>query len=190
MFLRNVMPYIILLVLLAGAGATFVLVKNQPATPTDVSIDSTKPISTATTSEPATTVRKIDEHLTVNGTPAAIDFCGKVYQAKRVFINDVDIVERIAKLAAENKLVEAYPAYKGTGEICRNIEQNNKEQALLRVAASPPTHIEGGDVVYPVFIDDVAFIVNPTRNYIAEVGGPEFPDPGNFGVYIPIGDLK
>ena len=50
---------------------------------------------------------KIDEHLfgdriTYNTTPQDIIFCGKTYKAMRIFIDGIDVVQRIADLATKN----------------------------------------------------------------------------------------
>lgn len=135
---------------------------------------------------------KIDEHLTIDNTLRDVNFCGKIYKVKQVIIDGVDVVQRIATFARENKKVNAYPQYKGTGEICEKIQKVYKEQSELKITHQNYGQIEGGDYVYSLtFNDDLSFIISASRNEISEeVSGPEFPDPGLFGVFVPIGTLK
>lgn len=143
-----------------------------------------------TTSSTPSTIEKIDEHLTIDNTLRDVNFCGTTYRAKQVLLDGVDVVQRIAELATEKKQVPVVPQYKGTGEICKKIAQNNLERAVLKIETRPAGYIEGGEIVYPLTIDTISFITSLAMNNIAEVGGPEFPDPGNFGIFIPIGNLK
>jgi hypothetical protein len=132
---------------------------------------------------------KIDEHLTIENTLRDVNFCGTIYRAKMVTIDGVDVLQRIAESATERKMVPSFPLYKGTAEICRKISQTATEHSILTIDTGSPGPIEGGEIVYPINIMGISFIVNLSANDIAEVGGPEFPDPGNFGVFIPVANL-
>lgn len=56
--------------------------------------------SSATTTQSG----KIDEYLTIDNTLRNVNFCGTAYQAKQVFIDGVDIVQRIAKRVTASSL--------------------------------------------------------------------------------------
>lgn len=133
---------------------------------------------------------QIDEHLTINHVPRHVTFCGKTYRAQQIVIDGVDVVQRIAELATDQKKIETHPRYIGTGHICNKLQQNYAADSELHVVWHTAGKIEGGQAVYPVEVAPVSFVVNPDTNVIFEVGGPEFPDPGNFGTFIPIGNLK
>jgi hypothetical protein len=108
----------------------------------------------------------------------------------QIIIDGVDVVQRIAELAGKNIEVKAYPEYKGAGDICTKIEKDYKDHANLHIIVGGVGQIEGGTSVYSIRIMPTSFIVSLDTDIISEVGGPEFSDPGNFGVFIPIGKLK
>lgn len=56
--------------------------------------------STATTTQSG----KIDEHLTIDNTSRALIFCGVPYQTKQVFIDGVDVIQRVASLVSSSNL--------------------------------------------------------------------------------------
>lgn len=136
-------------------------------------------------------VGQIDEHLFVNSTLREVVFCGKSYQVKQLVIDGVDVVQRVAELAKENKKIKEYPQYKGAREICNEIQKTYREQSPLKLD-SHLGKVEGGKFVYFLNIaGSTSFIISLNTNSISEeVSGPEFPDPGLFGVFIPIGSLK
>lgn len=44
---------------------------------------------------------KIDEYLTINNTLRYVNFCDKTYKVKQVFIDEMDVVQRIAEIITE-----------------------------------------------------------------------------------------
>jgi hypothetical protein len=56
--------------------------------------------STATTTQ----IGKIDEHLTIDNTFRDVNFCGTTYKVKKIIIDGVDAVQRIADLVTASNL--------------------------------------------------------------------------------------
>jgi len=172
------------------AAVTLAPIHRQSSTQLEALSTATTTPQTVVTTPIVSSQIRVDEHLAIDETLRDVSFCGSTYRAKQVLIDGIDVVRRIADFATERKLVSMYPQYKGTGEICRKLELKKQEHAVLKVIVHSSGQIEGGNTVYPLDVESIPFIVNPSMNNIAEVGGPEFPDLGNFGVFIPIGELK
>jgi hypothetical protein len=86
-------------------------VLQMPITSTTTDRSNLTPLGTPYTRPPegkssATTTQsgKIDEHLTIDNTFRDVNFCGTTYRVKQVFIDGVDVVQRIAKLVTASNL--------------------------------------------------------------------------------------
>lgn len=67
---------------------------------------------------------KIDEHLTINNSPRDINFCGNTYRVKQVFIDGVDVAQRIAELATTKQIVEKGSGRELSEAVCWNVIHN------------------------------------------------------------------
>jgi hypothetical protein len=77
--------------------------------------------------------------LVVDSTPENVVFCGVTYRAKRVTIAGVDIVQRIADLAAANrKDPQDPPRFWSPNNVCDAVLKQYPEAAILGVHVFPP----------------------------------------------------
>ncbi len=97
----------------------------------------------------------------------------------------------MSEISKENVKSNNLPQYKGTGEICNKILHNKLENDEIGIVTNYGP-IEGGARHYSILIDNnIGFLIEPVTKKIYEiVSGPEFPDPGGFGTFIPIGYLE
>lgn len=141
--------------------------------------------------ENTTQTGMIDEHLTIDPTLREVNFCGNTYNVKQVMIDGVDVVQRIAEIAENNVKVESFPQYIGTERICRDIQKTYKVGSEIIITRTGSGKIEGGQSVYYINIENLSFIINLNTNYLfEEMSGPEYPDPGAFGVFVPLTTFK
>lgn len=200
---QNIIITIVALIILVGGVYVYSLPNTGVVVDTPKQIVSDTETST-TTSPPyvappevekpwgdTTQTGKIDEHLTINNTLRDVNFCGNTYKVKQVLVDEVDVVQRIAEIAGKNVTVEEFPQYEGTERICRDIQKKYKMGSELVITRTGSGKIEGGQSVYYIGTENLSFIINLETNYLFEqMGGPEYPDPGAFGVFIPLATFK
>lgn len=151
-------------------------------------------IDTSPVSVPVEQSGKIDEHLTINNELRDVNFCGKTYKVKQILIDGVDVVQRVAELAGENKKVSTFPKYKGTDEICEAIISNYAETAELKVGGHKAfPNNAGKEIDYTLGIDNprvvgilFQFDISTSKNTIYQLGETY----GDFVERIPIGTIK
>lgn len=86
--------------------------------------------------EPADSIpARFDEHITIENTLRNMNFCGEIFTAKQIFIDGVDVLQRIAELATTQQASEtarppAPPA------LCLNIIHNMPSTSVLGTLAS------------------------------------------------------
>lgn len=115
----------LLIPILAIAGIAFTLTHRQSLTPPNA-LSSSLPTSptAATTSVIVSKANKIDEHLTIDETLREVNFCGTTYRAKQVFIDGVDVVQRIAQLVTTGQLIRESDKENLSESICSNFAAN------------------------------------------------------------------
>ena len=139
------------------------------------------PISPATSyTEVASTTQsgKIDEHLTIDNTFINVTFCDKVLKSRQIFIDGVDVVQRIAYLAT-NELTEQKGFANTTfGQaICNSMPYNLYTKGVLETAdVTIFTDNDAGfskmpGKTYAVFLSARQFFINPSMNAIFSIGG-------------------
>ncbi len=211
MKMQNIIIAVLTLIILGGGVYIFGLQKNNMIIPrSNIVEDVVSPTllpygqSATTTSPPyvappeaekvwadTTQSGKIDEHLTIDNALRDVNFCGKTYKVKQVLVDGVDVVQRIAEIAGKNITVEEFPQYEGTERICRDIQKKYEVGSELVITRTGSGKIEGGQSVYYIGTENLSFTINLETNYLFEqMGGPEYPDPGAFGVFIPLATFK
>ena len=122
---------------------------------------------------------KIDEHLTIDNTFRNVSFCGdKVLKSRQIFIDGVDVVQRIAYLAS-NELTEKNFDGSTFGQgICNSMPGNviyTKGILETRDVVTFDGMDDGSTVItgktYIVFLSAMQFAINPSTNAIFSVGG-------------------
>lgn len=140
------------------------------------------PISTATSyTEVFSTTQsgKIDEHLTIDNTLTNVTFCERLtFKSRQIFIDGVDIVQRIAYLAS-NELTEKDPDGITFGQrMCDSMPHNvvyTKGILKTRDVTTFDGMNDGFTVItgktYGVNIGSMQYAINPSANEIFVVGG-------------------
>lgn len=124
--------------------------------------------SSATTTQAG----KIDEHLTIDNTLREVIFCGVSYQTKQVFIDGVDVIQRIAMFVAESNL----DYMKG---ICSVAEAFRKNGLL---------HLEKNEIgVSPVIREESESDIVYRMNLVSPVGN--FQHIGDFKIDVSTGRI-
>ncbi|MCH8987070.1 hypothetical protein IIA94_02790 [Patescibacteria group bacterium] len=121
---------------------------------------------------------KIDEHLTIDNTFINVTFCDKVLKSRQIFIDGVDVVQRIAYLAT-NELTEQKGFANTTfGQaICNSMPYNLYTKGVLETAdVTIFTDNDAGfskmpGKTYAVFLSARQFFINPSMNAIFSIGG-------------------
>ena len=120
---------------------------------------------------------KIDEHLTIDNTLRDVNFCGKVYQVKQVFIDGVDVVQRIADLVRSNDISSTSKGLENlTEDTCKSVPFNQQSELNIggiSVYASdlPIERINAENKTYGIFTPIFQVAVNPSRNEIYSING-------------------
>jgi hypothetical protein len=115
---------------------------------------------------------KIDEHLTIDNTLRDIDICGTTYQVKQIFIDEVDVLQRISELlqnselAPENKVAREFSL-----SFCKNTSFSlPKELEIGEIPIyaydSPPEQINEENKTYGIFVSIFFIAVRPSINQI------------------------
>lgn len=145
---------------------------NPYATTTDCVPTPPPPLPEATTT-PQIQTGKIDEHLTINTTLRDVNFCGKIYKAKQVIIDGVDVVQRIAELATKDLMPKDFKGRGHRGEVvCRGIYSADVQGILdVHVNIVPKTYSEKGNSLYTMNVSGVDFVINATTNEIHLIEG-------------------
>jgi len=116
---------IIVLAFVVILGALFAYISSNKTetavTPNPILVPNTG----ATTPVVETGIQKIDEHLTINNELRDVNFCGKTYKVKRVLIDGVDVVQRVAELATKGQIIDKKKGNNVSESICSNINRNN-----------------------------------------------------------------
>lgn len=148
---------------------------------------------------------KIDEHITINNTLRDVNFCGKTYKVKQVFIDGVDVVQRIAEILTKDlvpTMVKVGPYGPRMDEwktltmkkgemasgLCSNIQNNMVNGMTIEVNnikkfKSTDVGLGGGEI-YMVVVSDQLFDVVQSTGEIYNISGYD-------GAFVgPIGKLK
>ena len=100
---------------------------------------------------------QIDEHLFIDNTLKDVNFCGKIYQAKQIFIDGVDVVQRIAELATKEPRYGEY--------ICRTAYELKSSGWLVSNEIGIVTAVNKTDLGTKVYrIDLIASFSSPTHS--------------------------
>ncbi len=75
---------------------------------------------------------KVSEKLTVDNTLVPVQFCDKTFKTRQVFIDGVDVVQRIAELATKGKMPKSPLGYDESAMTCKNM--GGTRQGYLDVA--------------------------------------------------------
>lgn len=99
---------------------------------------------------------KFDEHLTIDNTLVEVRFCDKIYKTRQIFIDGVDMVQRIAQLASNDQM--------GKLPICNSIPNPIYTKGILETA--DVKSFKGSDLglsgtTYLVFLASYRFDINP-----------------------------
>ena len=165
---------IILVVVGVAATSWYVLSRNQEV-PTQNNIGTTTNV--ATTSSNPVQSEKIDEHLTIDNTLREVNFCGTTYRVKQVIIDGVDVVQRIAKIVA-NDIPGQNPLLNDS--ICTNTTYGVLPEHELEVQGG----YRGGSSVYYMAIGKWEIFIIDYATLQIDVSKAEE------GVSIAIGSLK
>lgn len=164
----------------------------NPPLSNDTTFTPAKPLIETTSSNPVQS-GKIDEHLTIDNTLREVNFCGKIYKVKQVFIDGVDVAQRIAELATKNQFIERNLYEKNLGKnMCESIisymysqkmNQNNNSNEINIPEVT--TYInESQNITYNIYLNSWYFHLNTETSDIYLIGGYD-------GSLIgPIGKLK
>ena len=120
---------------------------------------------------------QIDEHLFIDNTLRDVNFCGKMYRVKQVFIDGVDVVQQVAKLVTKDLVPKNIGQGKFAWATCENIYLNNSSNLstenltpmhkILEVNVFPNTNIERGvQTTYLVSAPGFHVVVNSLTNEI------------------------
>jgi hypothetical protein len=131
----------------------------------------------------------VDEHLTIDNTLRDIDFCGTTYQVKQIFIDEVDVLQRMSdllknsKLSPENKVAREFSL-----SFCKNTSFSlPKELEIGEISIYaydlPPEQINEENKTYGIFTPIFFIAVRPSINQIYNVSAYD-------GTHIPLMGLK
>lgn len=119
---------------------------------------------------------KIDDHLTVNNTLKEVRFCEKKYKSRQIFIDGIDVVQRIAELASNNNEPpnKENPSL-GRG-ICNSMPSNIEyTKGILKTSdtqafvSTDPKLLPG--VAYLLYVGTSGFDINLSTGEIYPISG-------------------
>lgn len=106
-----------------------------------------------------------DEHLKIDNTLASVEFCGQTYQARQVFLDDVNVVERIGEITNKKYTSHIDKEQKNAEGICNNLVTNTKGEDELFIKVSTTT----SDKIYHLDIELMPFSINFNTGNIYEM---------------------
>lgn len=108
---------------------------------------------------------KINEPLLINNTTREVIFCGRKYMVKQVILDGVDVVQRIAQLAAEKVDINKNSVTLG-GIICSSLSTNYYEPATLHLSGITTYIGDVGQVIYIIPVTQEIFQIDSTTGNI------------------------
>lgn len=144
---------------------------------------------TATTTQSG----RIDEYLTIDNTLRDVNFCGTRQIARQIFINGVDVVQRIAELATEIKIINLDSKYSLSKEICTAFSNTRlSKEDLGDLVTGQPTGMSipevtnwtntDGHKMYSILLPSWFFSIDSTTNDIYLINGYDGSLMGPIGV--------
>ena len=177
---------VVICVLIVLALGAFWLLFLQSGPAADLSPGTPPPITKDEETTSPQPSGKIDEHLTIDNTLRDVNFCGKTYKVKQVFIGGVDVVQRVAELATESLIPKDIKDGIYAEEICQGVQDNNPEGIIEieKVNFIQETEVGQKENRYMVLANGFLFVINVDTNEIYGVDGFDGSPIG------PIGTLK
>ena len=153
-------------------------------------------LSTSSPETPPLSIQsgRIDEHLTIDNALHSVNVCGKPLKAKQVYIDGVDIVQRIAQLSTDNP---SHPQGRWAAlwqDMCWNIisatppgisgEEPRDTNGIIPIPDVTNYTNDAGHPTYQIIMGQAAFQIDAVTGDIYYLDGIGDPPEG------PIGNLR